>query len=125
MRYEYPKINTTVIGAEAEHKVSIYLVKKNYVVLDKNFRTKYGEIDLIVQKDNIIRFVEVKKREKIPETLSEIIPEKKKKSLIKTAKIFISKNKINNDKFIFEFDLIIINSKNNISHYSNFFEVNQ
>lgn len=38
-----------------------YLKKKGYFILEKNYKTKFGEIDIIAQSpENIIVFVEVK-----------------------------------------------------------------
>jgi putative endonuclease len=113
----------SLIGAEAENKVEKYLKKNNFTILHRNFTTKYGEIDIIVKKNNFIRFVEVKKRNYIPTDIFEIIPKKKIHSLIKTSKIFITKNNLSDNTYIFEFDLAIINNKNEINYYKNFFEV--
>lgn len=37
-----------------------YLKKKQYKIIERNYRTNLGEIDIVCQKDNIIFFVEVK-----------------------------------------------------------------
>lgn len=37
-----------------------HLVKHCYNVLDRNYRKKWGEIDIIAKKDGIIHFIEVK-----------------------------------------------------------------
>lgn len=50
------------LGAAGEKMVALYLEKKGYQILDRNFRIKGGEIDIIAQKDDIIAFVEVKTR---------------------------------------------------------------
>ena len=39
-----------------------YLVDKGYEVLERNYRTRYGEIDLILRNTNALVFVEVKAR---------------------------------------------------------------
>lgn len=39
-----------------------FLKKKGYDVVDRNFRTKWGEIDLVCRKKDVIIFVEVKTR---------------------------------------------------------------
>lgn len=48
------------LGKLGEDKASEYLIKKGFKILEKNYSTKFGEIDLIVTKDNILRFMEVK-----------------------------------------------------------------
>lgn len=49
-------------GQYAEAIAADYLVQKGFKVLAKNFRYKRFEIDLIVEKDQLIVFVEVKAR---------------------------------------------------------------
>ncbi len=39
-----------------------YLVGKGYEVLEKNYRTRRGEIDLILRHEDVLVFVEVKAR---------------------------------------------------------------
>ena len=53
---------STAIGQEAEAKAAEWLEGRGYQILDKNWRTKWCEIDLIAKKDNQIFFVEVKYR---------------------------------------------------------------
>lgn len=117
------KNNTTLIGAQAEGRVVVYLKKKKYLVLERNFKTKYGEIDIIVRKDNCIKFVEVKKRNYVPDEIEEIIPFKKRNSLINAAKAFITKNNYDEDSIIFEFDLAVIDDNDNVKYFENFFEI--
>lgn len=49
-------------GRSAEQFAAEYLAKKGYKVLDKNWRTRFCEIDIVAKKNNIIHFVEVKFR---------------------------------------------------------------
>lgn len=49
-------------GAWGEQRAAEYLCQRGYRVLCRNFRTPYGEIDLIVQKQQVLAFVEVKTR---------------------------------------------------------------
>ena len=39
-----------------------FLIKKGYKIIETNFSTKYGEVDMIVSKDGELFFVEVKTR---------------------------------------------------------------
>ncbi|HCM67859.1 MAG: hypothetical protein A3F26_03710 [Candidatus Ryanbacteria bacterium RIFCSPHIGHO2_12_FULL_47_12b] len=48
------------IGNIGEDIVAMFLVKQGYRILDRNYLKKWGEIDLILEIDNLIRFVEVK-----------------------------------------------------------------
>ncbi|MGH2582403.1 MAG: YraN family protein [Anaerolineales bacterium] len=51
-----------ILGRWGEKAAEQFLTEKGYVILDRNARTKYGEIDLVVRKNEEIVFVEVKSR---------------------------------------------------------------
>ncbi|MDP3994793.1 MAG: YraN family protein [bacterium] len=48
------------IGKRGEKIAAKFLKDKGYKILERNYSTKFGEIDLIVVKNNVLRFVEVK-----------------------------------------------------------------
>lgn len=49
-----------VTGQTGENIASSYLLNNGFTILDKNFKLKFGEIDLIAKKGNTIHIVEVK-----------------------------------------------------------------
>lgn len=49
-----------IIGRVGERIASRFMENKGYSVLDRNYRQKWGEIDLIVSDDKGICFIEVK-----------------------------------------------------------------
>lgn len=49
-------------GLKGEALAISYLKKKGYKILEKNYRTKFGEIDIIASKDGVVVFIEVKTR---------------------------------------------------------------
>ena len=59
MRQNHSK-NTHEKGVIGEKIASKYLENKGYIIIDRNFRKRWGEIDIIANKDNTIHFVEVK-----------------------------------------------------------------
>ena len=48
------------IGKIGENITVTFLERNNFIIVERNFRTKTGEIDIIAKKDNILRFIEVK-----------------------------------------------------------------
>ncbi|MFH1833124.1 MAG: YraN family protein [Candidatus Levyibacteriota bacterium] len=49
-------------GRRGETQALEYLIKKGYKIIDRNFRTRNGEIDLIGIQNNVLVFIEVKTR---------------------------------------------------------------
>lgn len=55
-------MNKRRLGGEKETAAAEYLEKQGYCVLEKNFRCRQGEIDLIARDGNYLVFIEVKYR---------------------------------------------------------------
>ena len=55
-------MNTTLAGREGEAKAAEYLRKKRYEIIGANYRCRFGELDLIAKKRELVIFVEVKLR---------------------------------------------------------------
>jgi putative endonuclease len=77
-------------GNEGEALAAQHLINKGYRLSERNYRFKRSEIDLIVQKDNCLVFVEVKLRTSIafgyPE---EFVSEKKAAKIMEGAEQYI------------------------------------
>ena len=48
------------IGALGENMACRFLMKHGFRILDRNYSKKWGEIDIVAEKDKIFRFIEVK-----------------------------------------------------------------
>lgn len=48
------------IGQIGEDIATKYLENKGFSVIERNYRKKYGEIDIIAEKDRVLHFIEVK-----------------------------------------------------------------
>jgi putative endonuclease len=48
-------------GNWGEAKAAAFLLEKGFEIVEKNFRNRHQEIDLIVRKDKMLVFVEVKR----------------------------------------------------------------
>ncbi|MEE9557676.1 MAG: YraN family protein, partial [Candidatus Adiutricales bacterium] len=55
-------MNRQTLGRKGEDLAASFLVKKGMKLVDKNVRTRYGEIDLIFRDGDVIVFTEVKTR---------------------------------------------------------------
>ncbi|MCJ7773245.1 MAG: YraN family protein [Desulfobacterales bacterium] len=54
--------NRQIFGRKSESLAVKHLKRKGYKILEQNFRTKMGEIDIIAKDKGVIVFVEVKAR---------------------------------------------------------------
>ncbi|MFP4114223.1 MAG: YraN family protein [Spirochaetota bacterium] len=53
-------------GAQGEERAAEYLVDLHYTILERNFRTRTGEVDIIAVEGGTIAFCEVKSWERMP-----------------------------------------------------------
>ncbi len=81
-------------GDEGERLAAEFLSKKGYKIIERNFRIRGGEIDIIAIHDNTLVFIEVKTRSsnKFGTPLESITPWKLK-ALIRTAQFYKIKHK--------------------------------
>jgi putative endonuclease len=61
-------------GLSAEARAAAYLMAKGYRILAKRFRTRYGEIDLVARRRNLLVFVEVKARASLDDAAYAVTP---------------------------------------------------
>lgn len=88
-----------------------YLLQSGYMILDKNFRTKYGEIDIIARDKDYIAFVEVKSRKDFKLGLPcEAVNHIKRYRIARMALLYIAKMKLINDNFRFDVVEVIIDN---------------
>lgn len=98
-------------GKSGEEIASDYLKQKGYTILERNFRCKQGEIDIIAMDKEEIVFIEVKTRRNRHYGLaSEAVNKQKKKHLINSIRYYIHIRNLQND-FI-RIDVIEIYIKN-------------
>lgn len=96
-------------GDKAEKKVADYLKKHGYTICENNYTRRFGEIDIIAQKDALIAFVEVKSRTTVYGNLSDIITPSKKRKIIKTAHYYIAERlRSHIGDYIYRFDVAFV-----------------
>jgi putative endonuclease len=78
------------IGALGEKIAAEYVTRLGYVIRERNFRSREGEIDIIAQKDDFLVFVEVRTRRSHSfGTPEESVTAKKKERLLALAEAYI------------------------------------
>ncbi len=94
------------LGQDGENLVSKYLSQKGFAIVAQNYRKRYGEIDLIAQKKDLIVFVEVKRRSKRFFDMCQLITFSKQKKIILVAKEYIAR--YGHDQKVCRFDVALI-----------------
>ena len=114
-------MNNIEKGKLGEEIASKYIISKGGKVIEQNYRTKIGEVDLIVKLNDELVFIEVKSRSNINYGYpSEAVNYKKKRKIINVAKYYILENSLEN--LAIRFDVIEIYLKENkINHIVNAF----
>lgn len=83
------------IGDCGEEFAAKMLENSGYEIMERNFWTKTGEIDIIARKDGVLHFIEVKTRTNDKYGLpSESITENKKYKMRRTAELYLNSRKL-------------------------------
>ena len=118
--------STTTVGHIAEDAAVTFLNSKGLKLIERNFRSKHGEVDLIMQDRNCTVFVEVRYR-KNTDFLNplESINQKKVNNIINCCNFYIQKSKAGVDSYRFDIITITGELKNpEIEWYENAFSQN-
>lgn len=94
------------LGIRAEKWASLYLKIKGYRILSRRFKCKAGEIDLIVSRDDILAFVEVKAHAEYSQSL-EAVHERTQHRIMAASKWFVKSHPQLQDK-TWRFDVVIV-----------------
>ncbi len=84
---------TAETGKAGENCVASWLEERGYEILERNFHSRFGEIDIIAKRGTYIAFVEVKTRapNSLVSPLEAITPAKQRK-LTATAMEYLRQN---------------------------------
>ena len=107
-------------GRDGEAQAASFLEGKGMRILEKNFRSPRGEVDIIAQDGETIVFVEAKAWSTYEiDALEQSLDHKKQRKIIETSKYFLSLNR----KYIYmaiRFDVVFI-SPRGITHLASAF----
>ena len=101
-------MNNRAVGTTFEQKAADFLRNNGYQIVDKNFRCKIGEIDLIARNEEYLCFVEVKYRSSTAKGFpAEAINLNKIRKITRTAQFYMLSHKISQDSPC-RFDAVVI-----------------
>ena len=101
-------MNKKITGNAGEQKAADYLKAHGFSIIERNYRTNGGEIDIIALKDEKIVFVEVKTLPNgSPELLQTELNRGKLQRIVKTSKRFLLNHRQYNNSYV-RYDVIVI-----------------
>ncbi len=80
-------------GTIAEEKACAYLRETGFAIIDRNVYSKFGEIDIIALKDEVLHFIEVKSANDYEAAAQNITPLKLHRFLLTVAS-YLKKHKL-------------------------------
>ncbi|MBI5732317.1 MAG: YraN family protein [Candidatus Magasanikbacteria bacterium] len=84
-------------GKFGEDLAARFLERRGFIIKGRNFRTRYGEIDIVAEKDGHLHFVEVKTRASEAFGIGEeAIHYLKRQNLLMAARLYLSRGGIFN-----------------------------
>ena len=108
-------MTTKELGKYCETICKNYLINNGYNILEMNYYSKYGEIDIIASNKNYLAFVEVKARVNRSLTKAlEAVDKKKMTKIIKTAYKFLSEKSFDLQPRFDVCEVYFLLNKNNI-----------
>ena len=113
--------NTRTTGSGYEARAAEYLRDKGYIILHKNYRTRYSEIDLIAEDGGYLVFIEVKYRKSGNAGAPyEAVDWKKQERIRNAALFYLQENGYVVDNTNIRFDVISI-CNDSVMHIENAF----
>ncbi len=94
-------------GNLGEDKACKFLDENGFMIIERNFYSRFGEIDIICSKDEVLHFVEVKSGLDYESAIANITPSKLRK-FIKTLHVYMKKNALDVD---FMIDAVVVTPK--------------
>ncbi len=82
------RTSRTAKGRAGEERAASWLLSRGWVIRERNFRSRRGEIDIIAEKGPRVSFLEVKAWESLPESELEYAISGRKRAHIEQAALY-------------------------------------
>ena len=104
-------------GRWGEEAAAIYYQSQGFQVLERNYRSPFGEIDLIVSREDCLRFVEVKARTNSKYGRpADFVDRRKRDKIRRTAFHFLSQQSRQGTWTYYLFDVVEVNLREKTIH---------
>ncbi len=95
-------------GNVAEETTCKFLQEQGFMIVERNFYSRFGEIDIIATKENLLHFIEVKSAQNYELAVQNVTP-KKIQRILRTVEVYMKKKTIDASYCI---DVAIVTPKN-------------
>ncbi len=107
------KSNNYIKGRVGEDIAANYIMKNGFDILDRNYKIKFAEIDIIAYKNDVVHFIEVKSRTSRDFGFAyEAVDNKKQEKIRKTAEIYLNQSNFFYNEISFDIIEIYYDTKN-------------
>jgi putative endonuclease len=101
--------NHRSLGKAGEELAAVTLQRQGYQILERNYTTPWGEIDLIANHQGVLVFIEVKaRRSRTFGTAQEAITYEKQAKIYRVAEYYLKQHNIDSQEI--RFDVVAINA---------------
>lgn len=105
------------LGVLGESYAENFLKEKGYIIVGKNYKNFFGEIDLIAKKEDLIVFVEVKSRRSMKYGHAfEAVNYKKQNKIYNTSLSYIQDRNLRDIQFRYDIIEVYVFEKIEINH---------
>lgn len=117
---------TKLLGKEGEDRAAQFLMKQGYRILERNYSTRSGEIDLIALHEGVVVFVEVKTRTNAAYGAPELaVTPRKRQRMVKAALGYIKYKKLHQVPCRFDVVAIAPEREQEVELIQNAFEMDR
>lgn len=112
------------LGNLGEERACRYLESKGYEILEKNFKCRRGEVDIVAERGDTIAFVEVKTWRAMPASaLEHAISTKKQVRILAAAQLYLLRRREREPLHI-RFDVVFLRDpeEGDVEHWEGAFE---
>ena len=114
-------MKTKATGQLGEKLAQDFLKERGYQIVETNYRSLDGEIDIIVSKDDILVFVEVRaKSSRIFGTPEESVTQRKKQKLVKVAQDYVQTHDIQESPWRIDFVAVELDNRGKLNRIEHF-----
>lgn len=115
------------VGASGEQIAADYLISQGYRILERNFRSRGGEVDIVAKdRQGCIAFIEVKTRRSLTYGLPQLaVTGRKQHQISKGALAWLSKNRLHDCSARFDVIAVLLQDGTvpTVEHIPNAFDL--